>query len=203
MTQSPLDTMDIDEILSLKHEADHDRIWQALIEDPEASVLWDRELERRHRIEQVASVAMGRPTLARLFQLVVACRRWGARLPNLAIDLLPETPQAVGRLGPTESSRAEPLRLEWGQVLFRATQVGELVRLTCLDGDDGWTVRYVSGDASDALPTRAWRLEPGETPVALIVSRDAQDGSRVDGGADVVAVVVLVQPSEIRETTDV
>jgi hypothetical protein len=146
--------------------------WEALVLEPGGAEAWDKAVARRRRMDALAYAARSGAWLSRVLRGVLRTARRARSVPT--IELFVDFPDApldglVGAtLGPAEEDlRAAEPRLVWGQIVPVQVRLGELVALRT-SSDAQLDVRYLSAGQEGPLPTRTWKLEPGEAPVLLV-----------------------------------
>jgi len=145
-------------------------IWPALLE-PEGDVAWERAVERRRRIDDLAGLIHGHAWLS---ALVLSAKRLSRRHgesergPRLEAQVSEHALAAT--LGP---EKPEPLELSWGKIVPRAMPVGTRVHLRVGISSEPVAFFFARAGESGPLPGAAWELLKGEGPVLLIACMDA------------------------------
>ena len=163
----------LDALILGASEPEDDAAWEALVRHPGGERAWNDALARRRRMDLVASAIRGRPWLARAVQRLRTLGRTRKHTPGTELSFLFLDAElddlASATLGPAEDQwDATPLQPEWGRVVSIRVRVGAAVSLQLSAGSEVVDVRYVCNGSEGNLPSRTWRLEPGESPVLLV-----------------------------------
>lgn len=166
MTEDGLDEL-IDEMLAQGPAARDANAWKQILHAGNSGERWLARVGKRKAAITQARLVAHRGWLARL---LLGLRRGRRRLGAVARTPARATaaPSLLGAtLGPTAGDEATGVvELPWGEHRVRPTRVGETVRV---EVSGPATVAYVTDEAQGMLPTKAWKLEEGEAPVALVV----------------------------------
>ncbi len=183
----------LDAIL-LGEESDRtDDAWRRLVEEPGGALAWGAAVERRARIDRAAALLARAPWSAPLLRRLGRMRRrtaepsWPWQAPGAG--WLVGKPALARAL---DSGTSRPVEVVWGETTFVQLALGEQIELRLQDvaAASLWSVGQVG---PVLLRGRAWRLEPAEAPVVLVVAGGSaiEDFDLAVERATALAVVVL------------
>jgi len=189
-------------------DPDDGAAWDALVKLPGGAEAWADAVARRRRMDILAGVVCGRPWLAScMLRLSTLARRIRTRT---AVELLLEFPDAPldalagATLGPVDESFADrAIRPRWGQIVPVGVRIGERVALRVVPDPPFVDVRYLSEGTNGSLPSRTWRLEPGEAPVLIVALLGTAAGSSLSDAlehATATAGVLLLEATPAGTT---
>ena len=207
--RDPADPVLIDSLL-LGTADDEEAIhtWEALVANPGGASSWWTALERRRRIDRLASVIRGRPWLANAILTIRMAGRRLASAPEWAVRLRPVVSRLAVQLGPAEGDVESVLPLRWGHVELHHVRLGGNVGLDAPDAPEPVAGVYACADTEGSLPSLAWTLEVDESPVLLLagVGCSAEPGpasiAELLSSATAVAGVVLIEAALASESAD-
>lgn len=183
--------------------------WEALVRLPGGAEAWGAAVARRRRLDLVTRAVRGRSWLASaMHSMSVLSRRLRTKptaelrfaFPDAQIDAL-----AGAALGPDDGGFAdEEIQPRWGQTVPVHLQFGDRIGLHVVTNQAIVDVRYLSQGRDGPLPSRTWRLEPGEAPVLLVALIGADAGSPLSDAlaqATAIAGVLVLEAAPVADTS--
>jgi hypothetical protein len=180
--------------------------WEALVRLPGGAEAWRAAVARRRRMDLVTRAVRGRTWLASaMHRLSVLSRRLRT---TPAVELCLAFPEAQldaladAELSPVDDSVADQEVVpRWGQTVPVHVQLGHQIGLNVTD-QATVDVRYLTHGRDGPLPSRTWRLEPGEAPVLLVALIGADAGSPLSEAlaqATAAAGVLVLEAAPVGE----
>lgn len=183
--------------------------WEALVMRPGGAEAWRAAVARRRRLDALASAVRGRAWLARVLGEVAALSRRLRVQPAVELQLAFRDDRLDALMGATlgpvdDGFASEEITPRWGRIVTVRVRLGERIALRVVGEDALVDVRYLSQGREGSLPSRTWRLEPGEAPVLLVALLGSDAGrplSEALADATAAAGVLLMEATPDGETS--
>ncbi len=180
--RAPPDPLTLDAMV-LGTDGDEDLgAWEKLLASPDASTIWGAAVERRRRVDALASVIARQPWLA---SMMLGWRRAMRRAPMLA-----SWSAEVRFASPLAATLAPPdqrgLALKPGATEVLEMALGETVNVTL---PPGATLRQVTSHGVQPASLSGWTMDADEAPVVLVATRS--------GDVVPIATLILIESEKI------